>query len=148
MAKPSDDPFRRFVQAQDAVWPRMIAELRPGCKQSHWMWFIFPQLEGLGHSRMARKFALSSLEEAQAFASHSLLGPRHREFTRLILDIERRKISEIFGHPDDLKFHSSMTLFMMAAPNEPIYREALDKYYGGAADALTLHKLGMGQRAR
>ena len=147
MAQTSDDPFRRFVQAQDEIWPRMIAELRSGCKQSHWMWFIFPQLEGLGHSGMAKKFAISSLDEARAYASHHLLGPRLRECTRLVLDIKGRKISEILGHPDDLKFQSSMTLFMVASPNDPIFREALDKYYGEAPDMLTLHKLGLGQRA-
>ena len=111
------------------------------------MWFIFPQLEGLGHSGMAKKFAISSLDEARAYASHHLLGPRLRECTRLVLDIEGRKISEILGHPDDLKFQSSMTLFMVASPNDPIFREALDKYYGEAPDMLTLNKLGLGQRA-
>ena len=143
MVNASDDPLRIFVQAQDEIWPRMIAELRSGCKQSHWMWFIFPQLEGLGHSGMARKFAISSLDEARAYASHRVLGPRLRDCARLVLDIEGRPIGEIFGNPDDLKFQSSMTLFMAAAPSEPIFREALDKYYGGAGDLVTLHKLGL-----
>lgn len=141
MTRPSEDFFRRFVEAQDEVWPRMIAELRSGCKQSHWMWFIFPQLAGLGHSGMAKKFAISNLDEARAYISYPLLGQRLREATALALDIEGRSIDRIFGHPDDLKFQSCMTLFLAAAPGEPIFKKALDTYFSGAADKVTLRKI-------
>jgi uncharacterized protein (DUF1810 family) len=119
----------------------MAAELRSGCKQSHWMWFIFPQLEGLGHNGMARRYAIASLDEARAYACHPVLGPRLRECTRLVLEIEGRPVDQIFGYPDNLKFHSSMTLFAAASPEEPQFRAALDKYFGGAPDMLTQKKI-------
>src|ERR1035438_1119774 len=110
--------LQRFVEAQDPVFEQVRAELQAGQKQSHWMWFIFPQLRGLGRSATATRFAISSLAEAQAYGQHQILGPRLRECTRLVNGVERRSAREIFGYPDDLKFHSSMTLFAAAAPDE------------------------------
>jgi uncharacterized protein (DUF1810 family) len=135
------DLFRHFVEAQDEVWPRMQAELRSGCKQSHWMWFIFPQIEGLGHSGMSRLYAIASLEDARAYLRHPLLGPRLNSATALTLDIEGRTAEQIFGHPDHLKFHSSTTLFAAADPEEKPFQAALDKYFGGRPDPLTLRKI-------
>ena len=136
------DPFRHFVVAQDEVWPRMQAELRSGCKQSHWMWFIFPQITGLGHSGMSRRYAIASLEEAMAYGRHPVLGARLRQATQLVLDIEGRGIERIFAYPDNLKFHSCMTLFAAAQPQEQIFTAALEKYFAGRPDPLTLEKIG------
>lgn len=135
------DPLRHFVEAQDEVWPRIQAELRSGCKQSHWMWFIFPQAEGLGHSGMSRRYAIASLEEARAYARHPVLGPRLKHATTLVLDIAGRTVEQIFGYPDNLKFHSCMTLFAAADPGEAVFQAALDKYFEGRADAITLQKI-------
>ena len=137
------DPFdlQRFVDAQAPVYPRVLAELRHGQKQSHWMWFIFPQLAGLGHSPMARRFALGSREEAAAYLRHDVLGPRLRACTALVNAIEGRTILEILGSPDDLKFGSSMTLFA-AISSEPEFAAAIAKFYGGTPDRKTLDLLG------
>ncbi len=134
------DPFdlQRFVAAQDPVIDRAMAELRAGRKTSHWMWFVFPQLAGLGHSDMARRFAISGREEADAYLRHSVLGPRLRACTKLVNDVAGRTAHEIFGSPDDLKFHSSMTLFAAVAPDELEFAEALRKYFNGAPDPATL----------
>jgi uncharacterized protein (DUF1810 family) len=131
-----NDPFalQRFVEAQEPVIDKVRAELRAGRKQSHWMWFVFPQLLGLGQSAMAVRYAIGSLEEAAAYLAHSVLGPRLRECTQLVLDVEGRDAHAIFGSPDDLKFHSSMTLFAAAAPMAPIFRAALERYFGGKSD--------------
>ena len=136
------DPFdlERFVDAQSPVYPRVLAELRRGRKQSHWMWFIFPQLAGLGHSAMAQRFAIDSTEEARAYLAHGLLGPRLRECTALVNGVEGRTISEILGSPDDLKFCSSMTLFA-AVSGETEFSSAIAKYYGGTRDRRTLDLL-------
>jgi uncharacterized protein (DUF1810 family) len=136
-----DDVFdlERFIAAQDPVYGRVIGELRQGRKQTHWMWFIFPQIAGLGRSAMAELYAIRSLDEARAYLAHTLLGGRLRECTRLVLDVEGRTISQIFGNPDDLKFRSSMTLF---AREEPLFQHALDKYFGGEADTATRTLLG------
>jgi uncharacterized protein (DUF1810 family) len=133
------DPFevQRFVDAQAAVYPRVIAELRHGQKQSHWMWFIFPQLAGLGHSPMAQRFALRSRDEALAYLGHGVLGPRLRECTALVNAVEGRTIGEILGSPDDLKFRSSMTLFG-AVSSDPEFADAITKYYRGTPDERTL----------
>jgi uncharacterized protein (DUF1810 family) len=133
------DPFdlERFVAAQAPVYPHVVAELRQGRKQSHWMWFIFPQLAGLGHSAMAQRYALSSRSEALAYLGHAVLGPRLRECTALVNAIEGRTIRDILGSPDDLKFHSSMTLFAAVSP-EPEFIAAIAKFYGGAPDDRTL----------
>ncbi len=135
-------PFdlRRFVEAQAPVWPHVLSELRAGRKQSHWMWFVFPQIAGLGHSTMAQHFAIASRAEARAYLDHAVLGPRLLEVTRLVLSVEGRSAHEVFGSPDDLKFRSSMTLFDAVSPND-IFAAALRKYFNGARDAATLVKL-------
>jgi uncharacterized protein (DUF1810 family) len=133
--------LERFVGAQNPVWERVVTELRGGRKTSHWMWFIFPQLRGLGSSQMANRFGISSLAEAEAYLAHPILGARLRESTRLVNAIENRTIEQIFGYPDNLKFRSSMTLFAAAAPGEPVFREALEKYFEGIGDRATLDRL-------
>lgn len=137
------DPYdlSRFVEAQDPVYERVLNELRRGRKQSHWMWFVFPQLRGLGHSELAGRYGISSREEALAFLNHPVLGARLRECTLLVNLVERRTASEIFGYPDDLKFRSSMTLFTAAAPDEQVFVQALEKYFDGQADPVTLQRL-------
>jgi uncharacterized protein (DUF1810 family) len=137
------DPFdlERFVDAQAPVYPHVLSELRQGRKQSHWMWFIFPQLVGLGNSAMAQRYALSSRDEAVAFLGHAILGPRLRECTALVNAVEGRTIREILGSPDDLKFRSSMTLFA-AVSSEPEFAAAIAKFYDGTPDARTLELLG------
>jgi uncharacterized protein (DUF1810 family) len=135
----ADDPFElaRFVDAQEPVYARVCQELAAGCKRSHWMWFIFPQLRGLGSSATAQRFALSGAEEARAYLRHPLLGPRLRECTGLVLRVQGRTVREIFGRPDDLKFRSCMTLFAHAT-GEALFGEALQRFFGGESDALTL----------
>jgi uncharacterized protein (DUF1810 family) len=130
--------LRRFVTAQDRVYEDVLDELRAGRKRSHWMWFVFPQFAGLGHSAMASKYALSSAAEAQAYFADPVLGLRLKECTRLVLHVKNRRIEEILGHPDDLKFRSCMTLCNALLPDEPLYREALDRYFAGQADPRTL----------
>ncbi len=138
-----DDPFdlERFVDAQAPVYQRIVAELRQGRKESHWMWFIFPQIKGLGSSAMANKFAIGSRAEAQAYLDHPVLGPRLRECTRLVTNAQDRTIEDILGYPDDLKFRSSMTLFAAVAADNKDFTAALDKFYGGKADPATLERL-------
>jgi uncharacterized protein (DUF1810 family) len=131
----------RFVKAQEPVLAQVRQELAAGRKRSHWMWFVFPQLAGLGYSAMARQYAISSLAEAQAYLEHPVLGGRLIELTKLVNQVNGRSIHDIFGSPDDLKFHSSMSLFAQARPNEPVFHEALDKYFGGSMDKGTLEKL-------
>jgi uncharacterized protein (DUF1810 family) len=129
-----------FVEAQDPLFTRVRAELAAGRKTSHWMWFIFPQLAGLGSSPTARRYAIASVEEARAFLAHPVLGVRLRECTRRVNRIEGRTIEEIFGYPDHLKFRSCMTLFACAAGEAgdgPLFREALRKYFTGEEDPLT-----------
>lgn len=132
----------RFVEAQAGVYETVCSELRAGRKQSHWMWFVFPQLAGLGSSATARRFAIRSLEEARAYLAHPVLGPRLRACTALVNAVEGRDIGTIFGYPDDLKFHSSMTLFARAAPGSPEFRAALVRYFAGREDPLTCEILG------
>jgi len=131
----------RFVKAQEPVLTQVRQELASGRKRSHWMWFVFPQLAGLGYSAMARQYAISSLAEARAYLEHPILGPRLVGLTKLVNQLNGRSIHEIFSSPDDLKFHSSMTLFAQARPDEPVFREALDKYFGGVMDRGTVEKL-------
>ncbi len=137
------DPFdlQRFVDAQDRVYPAVLSELANGRKESHWMWFVFPQIAGLGQSPTAVKFAISSLEEALAFLSHPVLGSRLRECAALTLSVEGRTARQIFGPIDEMKFRSSMTLFARIAPEESVFRQCLDTYFGGAPDPATLAKL-------
>jgi uncharacterized protein (DUF1810 family) len=135
--------LERFVQAQDPVLSQVRSELSQGQKRSHWMWFVFPQLAGLGHSAMARRYAIASLAEARSFLRHPALGPRLVDCTRLVNQVQGRSAHEIFGSPDDLKFHSCMTLFAMASPGESPFQEALDRYFGGAPDPLTSARLAV-----
>lgn len=142
------DPYNlhRFVDAQAPVYSRVLAELRAGQKQSHWMWFVFPQLTGLGRSPIAQKFAIGSLDEAKVYLEHEVLGPRLRECTRLVIAAAGRPLGEILGYPDDLKFRSSMTLFDRATrEDDSEFREALRVFFDGAPDARTLELLGISQ---
>jgi len=133
--------LQRFVDAQNPFYAQVCSELRAGRKSTHWMWFIFPQIRGLGYSPLARKFAISSLEEAKAYLEHPILGPRLRECCRLVNEVESRSIEDIFGYPDDLKFRSSMTLFARAITNDQIFQDALKKYCNGELDPLTHERL-------
>lgn len=139
-----NDPYdlQRFVAAQARVYEAVLEELRDGDKRSHWMWFVFPQVKGLGLSAMAQTYAIASREEAAAYLEHPILGSRLRECTQLVLDVEGRTVEEIFGYPDDLKFRSCMTLFERAATDSVVFREALRKYFGGQPDQATLDILG------
>ena len=134
--------LQRFVDAQAPVYDAVLAELRAGAKRSHWIWFIFPQLQGLGRSPTAARFAISSLAEAQAYLDHDVLGPRLRECTRLVNAIEGSSVDEIFGWPDNLKVRSSMTLFARATDGNAEFVELLDKFYGGEEDPATVERLG------
>jgi uncharacterized protein (DUF1810 family) len=133
--------LQRFVDAQKTVYERVRRELRAGSKESHWIWFIFPQIAGLGRSPTSVLYAISSLDEAKAYLAHPVLGPRLLECAQLALDVEARTAREIFGPVDEMKFRSSMTLFMKAAPEEPLFAECLARYFGGEADPTTLAKL-------
>lgn len=135
-----DDPhdLQRFVAAQAPVIAAVGEELRIGRKRSHWMWFVFPQLAGLGSSAMARRYAISSLDEAQAYLAHPVLGPRLRECSGLVLQAGQPDVHRIFGSPDDLKFRSCMTLFQRVAPQEAVFGACLDRFFGGRPDPATL----------
>jgi uncharacterized protein (DUF1810 family) len=133
--------LKRFVEAQDGVYEQACAELRAGRKRSHWMWFVFPQIRGLGSSPTAVRFAISGMEEARAYLQHPMLGPRLRECTGIVVGVEGRSVEEIFGYPDDLKFHSSITLFAEAAAEAGVFGEALEKYFSGEMDRGTLERI-------
>jgi uncharacterized protein (DUF1810 family) len=133
----------RFVRAQEPVIKQVRAELRAGRKATHWMWFVFPQLAGLGFSHYAQLYAISSLEEAEAYLAHEVLGPRLVECAGLVNAVEGRSAHDIFGSPDDMKFRSSMTLFSLAGPGEPAFGRALQKFFGGGKDGRTLELLGI-----
>jgi uncharacterized protein (DUF1810 family) len=133
--------LQRFVDAQEPVFEQVLSELRQGHKRTHWMWFIFPQIKGLGNSELARKFAISSREEAEAYSNHPVLGPRLKECTQLVTLVEGRSINQIFGSPDDMKFRSSITLFANATSDNQVFKDALQKYFQGKSDALTLERL-------
>ena len=137
------DPFdlKRFVDAQAPVYDTVVDELRAGRKRSHWMWFVFPQLRGLGSSPTAVHYGIASLEEARAYLDHDLLGPRLRECVGLVNQVQGRSVEQIFGWPDDLKLRSSMTLFARAADDNQDFLALLDKYYGGEQDPLTVARL-------
>ena len=140
----TEDPFdlRRFVDAQTPVIERVLAELKAGRKRTHWMWFVFPQIEGLGSSFMAQKFAIRSLDEAKAYLAHPVLGDRLRRCTDAMNRHEGLSALAILGSPDDMKFRSSMTLFGRAAPDEERFRDALVRYFDGDEDDSTLRRLG------
>ena len=143
-AEPND--LERFVEAQEGVYDDVRAELRAGRKRSHWMWFVFPQLKGLGRSATAARYAIGSLDEARAYLAHPVLGRRLKECTQLVLDVDGRTLEDIFGGVDALKFRSSMTLFARAAPDEALFRAALAKYCNSKPDALTLELLAAADR--
>ena len=142
-----DDPFNlaRFEEAQDAAgtYQRALSELRAGDKRSHWMWFIFPQVAGLGLSPTSQKYAISSLDEARAYLSHPRLGGRLRECFQAVLAVDDRSAEQIFGGIDARKLHSSSTLFLRAAPEDPAFRQILDKYFGGIPDEASDRLLGL-----
>ena len=137
------DPFNleRFVEAQAPLYQRARRELEAGRKESHWRWFIFPQIAGLGQSAMSIRFAIASLEEAKAYLAHAVLGPRLRECARLVLDVQGSTARDIFGSIDEMKFRSSVTLFARAAPSEGVFQRCLDKYFLGQPDPATLARL-------
>lgn len=137
-----DHDLQRFVQAQAHVYDDVCAELAAGRKTSHWMWYVFPQVAGLGSSAMAQTYAIGSLAEAQAYHAHPVLGLRLRECLDAVLAVQGRSAHEIFGSPDDLKFRSSLTLFEQAAPENTLFRQGLERYFGGEADPATLKILG------
>ncbi len=146
MAARADDPhdLQRFVKAQSGAYDVAVAEIRAGSKRSHWMWFVFPQLDGLGSSPTAQTYAIRSLAEARAYLAHPLLGPRLVECVQAANAVRERSAGDIFGYPDELKFRSSLTLFLMAAASEAKgpFQRALDKYFDGQGDAATVSKLG------
>ena len=133
--------LERFVEAQEGVYPRALAELTAGSKASHWMWFVFPQIAGLGASPMAQRYAISGLDEARAYLRHPVLGPRLVAAATAALPHAKAGARRVFGSPDDLKFRSSMTLFAAADPAQPVFRQVLDAYFGGEADPATLQRL-------
>ena len=137
------DPFNleRFVEAQARVYDQVRRELEAGRKETHWMWFIFPQIAGLGQSAISIRFAIGSMDEAKAYLGHAVLGPRLKECARLTLDVEGRTAREIFGPVDEMKFRSSMTLFAKAAQEEGVFQRCLDKYFAGKPDPATLARI-------
>jgi uncharacterized protein (DUF1810 family) len=133
----------RFVRAQAPVMAQVRSELKAGRKATHWMWFVFPQTSGLGHSQWAQFYGIASLGEAKAYMAHPVLGHRLVECTHLVNAVENRTAHDIFGSPDDMKFRSSMTLFRLAEPDEPAFGTALEKYFEGSMDHRTLELLGV-----
>src|SRR3984957_17768483 len=141
--------LQRFLEAQAGVYEHACAELRAGRKRSHWMWFVFPQIHGLGSSPMAVRYAISSLDEARAYLEHVVLGPRLRESAGIVVGVQGKTVEEIFGSPDEMKFHSSMTLFAKAATppakaaegSSDVFEKALAKYFGGAMDQGTMRRI-------
>lgn len=131
----------RFLEAQNQVYLKAVSEIKKGQKESHWMWFIFPQLTGLGFSENARYFGITNLGEATAYLQHPTLGKHLVEITKALLAINGRSASDIFGYPDDLKLHSSMTLFSRAENTDPVFSEVINKYFGGLLDSRTLELL-------
>ncbi|HOG29730.1 MAG TPA: DUF1810 domain-containing protein [Vicinamibacterales bacterium] len=137
------DPYNlsRFVRAQEDDYPKALSELRRGRKRTHWMWFIFPQIEGLGDSPTSREYSIKSLAEARAYLAHPVLGPRLIECAEAVLGVEGRSAAEILGFPDDLKLRSSATLFARVAPSGSVFESILQKYFAGGPDAATLRLL-------
>ena len=142
---PNNDPqdLNRFVKAQEAVFENVLRELENGQKKSHWMWFIFPQIEGLGYSEITRYYSIKSLEEARQYLNHPILGPRLLKCTETVLAIDGKTVSEIFGSPDDMKFKSSMTLFACVTESEALFTQVLEKYFDGERDKKTEFLLGL-----
>ena len=146
----SGDPFHlaRFVDAQRDAYEQALTEIRAGRKRSHWMWFVFPQIAGLGLSAMSQRFAIRSLDEARAYLAHPVLGPRLVRIAEAVVAVEGRTAAEIFGSPDDLKLRSSMTLFAVVSAPGSVFRQVLDRYFDGQADDRTLVTIGRGQAPR
>lgn len=140
-AQPTGFDLSRFLAAQEGVYEQALREMRQGRKESHWMWFIFPQLEGLGRSATAQHYAIKCLNEARAYLAHHVLGPRLLQCCRAILAIDGRSAADIFGYPDDLKLNSSMTLFSCASGSHREFREVIDKYFDGRQDQSTIRLL-------
>jgi uncharacterized protein (DUF1810 family) len=134
--------LQRFVDAQDPVYGQVCAELQAGQKSSHWMWFVFPQFQGLGQSAMAKRYAIASRDEAIDYLAHPVLGPRLRQCTQLMLRHQGKSALQILGTPDDVKFRSCMTLFALVQPGEGLFNDALKKYFAGRADQKTVEMLG------
>ena len=132
--------LQRFVKAQAAIYPGALAEMQAGRKRTHWMWFVFPQIAGLGHSMMAQRYAIASRAEAEAYYAHDILGPRLRACTQAVLAVPDKTANAIFGSPDDIKFRSCMTLFDAIAPHD-IFETALARFCGGQRDPATLERL-------
>ena len=130
--------FNDFIQAQDTIYPSVIKELAEGQKRTHWMWFVFPQIKGLGHSVRARRFSLQSLEQAQEYLKHGVLGARLLECAELLLQYPNKSAVEIFGIPDNLKLHSSLTLFALAADKDSIFEQLLQQFFAGKPDVKTI----------
>jgi len=144
-ASSTDDPYElsRFLHAQQDAFPRALAEIRRGRKRSHWMWFVFPQIDGLGFSSTAKHYAIKSIEEAKAYLAHPVLGPRLLECIEAVLGVEGQSATEIFGFPDDLKLRSCATLFATVLSPGSVFERLLDKYYQGKPDDKTLRLLGI-----
>ncbi|KIC81427.1 DUF1810 domain-containing protein [Pseudomonas sp. C5pp] len=137
----ADFDLQRFVEAQNPVYDQVMQELQAGRKRSHWMWYVFPQLDGLGHSAMAERYALAGIDEARAYLAHPLLGPRLQACVTALLQHHDKSAREMLGSPDYLKLRSCLTLFAQAAPGNPLFQLALVQFYDGEADALTLAML-------
>jgi len=131
----------RFISAQENSYASALAELRSGRKRTHWMWYIFPQIDGLGHSATSKHYAIKSLAEARQYLNHPVLGQRLLECAETVFTVDNRSVSEIFGYPDDLKFKSSMTLFASVTTPDSVFARILDKYFNGERDVLTLQLL-------
>ena len=149
ITQPSDPyDLDRFLDAQRDDYDRALSEIRAGRKRSHWMWYVFPQIEGLGSSAMSRRFAIRSLAEAKAYASHPVLGARLVECAGAVLGVEGRSASDIFGFPDDMKLRSCATLFSRVSPAGSVFERILDRYFDGRPDAETLRRLGAAPEPR
>ena len=133
--------LERFVEAQAPDYQEVVRELKAGRKRTHWMWFIFPQIDGLGHSFTAKRYAIKSMDEARAYLNHPILGKRLLECARLVSAIDGRSVSDIFGFPDDVKFRSSMTLFAQAAREKEVFEGLISKFFAGQHDERTLEIL-------
>jgi uncharacterized protein (DUF1810 family) len=133
--------LQRFVSAQRSIYPQVLEELSDGAKRSHWMWYIFPQVRGLGVNEMSRFYSLENLQEARDYLAHPLLGARLRECCEIVLGLKNKTANQIFGSPDDLKFRSCLTLFALAAPKEAVFKKLLDKYYKGFLDPKSIELL-------
>ena len=145
----SSDPFNlaRFLKAQGPVYEQALAELRAGRKRSHWMWYVFPQIAGLGHSPTSVHYAIGSIEEAVAYLAHPILGPRLIACAEAVLQIEGRSAVEIFGSPDDLKLRSSATLFAAVSPEGSAFQRIIEQYFDGESDARTIELIGRERRS-